>query len=82
MAYRVGIVGASGIVINTPKGEPSPPLDKEISTSHVSGLSYMPDVELSAICDINPGGAGTVQEGVVGALAEDAAVRRLPGDAG
>ena len=54
MAYRVGIVGASGIVINTPRGEPSPPLDREISTSHVSGLSYMPDVELAAICDINP----------------------------
>ena len=54
MAYRVGIVGASGIVINTPRGEPSPPLDRETSTSHVSGLSYMPDMELAAICDINP----------------------------
>ena len=54
MAYRVGIVGASGIVVNTPRAEPSPPLDREISTSHVSGLSYMPDVELAAICDINP----------------------------
>ncbi|MXY42578.1 MAG: Gfo/Idh/MocA family oxidoreductase [Dehalococcoidia bacterium] len=54
MAYRVGIVGASGIVINTPRGEPSPPLDREISTSHVSGLSYMPEMELAAICDINP----------------------------
>ena len=54
MTYRVGIVGASGIVINTPRGEPSPPLDRELSNSHVSGLSYMPGVELAAICDINP----------------------------
>ena len=54
MGYRVGIVGASGIVINTPRGEPSPPLDREISTSHVSGLSYMHDMELAAVCDINP----------------------------
>ena len=54
MAYRVGIVGASGIVINTPRGVSSPPLDREISTSHVSGLSYMQDVELAAICDISP----------------------------
>ncbi len=54
MVYRVGIVGASGIVINTPGGEPSPPLDREISASHVSGLSYMQDVELAAVCDIDP----------------------------
>ena len=54
MAYRVGIVGASGIVINTPRGEPSPPLDKEVYPSHVGSISTMPDVELSAVCDINP----------------------------
>ena len=54
MAYRVGIVGSSGIVINTPRGEPSPPLDKEVYPSHVGSISTMPDVELSAVCDINP----------------------------
>ena len=54
MAYRVGIVGASGIVINTPRAEPSPPLGQEVYPSHVGSLSNMPDVELAAICDINP----------------------------
>ena len=54
MVYRVGIVGSSGIVINTPRGEPSPPLDKEVYPSHVGSISTMPDVELSAVCDINP----------------------------
>ena len=54
MAYRVGIVGASGIVINTPRGEPSPPLGKELYLAHVGSLSTMPDVELAGICDINP----------------------------
>ena len=54
MTYRVGIVGASGIVINTPRGEPSPPLARELSNSHLSGLSLMPEVELAAVCDINP----------------------------
>ena len=54
MAYRVGIVGASGIVINTPRGEPSAPLDKELYSAHVGSLSNMPGVELAAICDIAP----------------------------
>ena len=54
MAYRVGIVGASGIVINAPRGEPSPPLDREVYSAHVGSLSHMPDVELAAICDIDP----------------------------
>ena len=54
MVYRVGIVGSSGIVINTPRGEPSPPLDKEVYPSHVGSISNMPDVELAAVCDINP----------------------------
>ncbi len=54
MAYRVGIVGCSGIVINTPRGLPSPPLDRELSQSHVSSLSNMPNAELAAVCDINP----------------------------
>ncbi len=54
MAYRVGIVGASGIAINTPRGDPSPPLDMEVYPSHVGSISNMPDVELAAICDFNP----------------------------
>lgn len=54
MAYRVGIVGASGIVINTPRGEPSPPLGSMVHMSHVCGISYLPEVELAAVCDINP----------------------------
>lgn len=54
MAYRVGIVGASGIVINTPRAEPSPPLGQEVYHSHVGSLSNMSDVELAAVCDINP----------------------------
>ncbi len=54
MVYRVGIVGSSGIVINTPRGEPSPPLGKELYLAHVGSLSTMPDVGLAGICDINP----------------------------
>ena len=54
MAYRVGIVGASGIVINTPRGMPSPPLDGEVHMSHVGCLSLIPGLELAAVCDIDP----------------------------
>ena len=54
MTYRIGIVGSSGIVIKTRRGEPSRPLNNEVYMSHVGCLSVMPDVELAAICDINP----------------------------
>ena len=54
MTYRVGIVGASGITINTPSGAPPSPLDKEVFMSHVGCLSIIPDMEVTAICDIVP----------------------------
>lgn len=52
MAYRVGIVGASGVSINPPRAAPSPPLADEVYPSHVGCLSIMRGVDLAAVCDI------------------------------
>lgn len=52
MAYRVGIVGASGISINPPRAAPSAPLADEVYSSHIGCLSIMRGVELAAVCDI------------------------------
>lgn len=54
MTYRVGIVGASGITINTPSSVPPRPLGNEVFMSHVGCLSIIAGMEVTAICDIVP----------------------------
>ena len=61
MVYRVGIVGSSGIVINTPRGEPSPPLDREVYPSHVGSIFQHARHGARGGLRHQPGGAGAVQ---------------------
>ena len=53
--FRVGIVGASpGIATGVPHDYSHTPLGGEITTSHTQALSFVPGVELVAVCDLIP----------------------------
>ena len=52
--YRVGLVGATGIGVGHP-GTPPAPFKNEITTSHASALTMVPETELVAVCDLVPG---------------------------
>ncbi len=53
-AYRVGIVGLSGIAARPPAEAPAPFRDT-LSMSHAGALAYMPRMEVAGYCDLHPG---------------------------
>ncbi len=54
MPYRAGVIGLTGIGASPPRTAPDPVLGMLMPHSHVSAYAEIPQVELVAVCDINP----------------------------
>ena len=53
--YRVGIVGLSPIATGVHlKPDSSPPLERQLLTSHATSLALMPQFEVVGVCDLVP----------------------------
>ncbi|MBM3934287.1 MAG: Gfo/Idh/MocA family oxidoreductase [SAR202 cluster bacterium] len=52
--YRVGIVGLGNIAVRTADKPAQPPLRDPVLMSHVASISYLPNMELVAVCDVVP----------------------------